>query len=294
MSSSTSEYTNTLTSNLYNIYAVPPMYNSIIAEKLPSSVPSQSFPTILVQDQKEFGYNSLTHDSDLTGYYSRNSAYGSNCEPPYVVAKCPDNRVIRPFHPKDIISSANIASPHTNITEGYNSPPKILFFTKDGCIHCKKAYDEYKQILGSQFDEIFIVKNVSNPANLKELQQYGASGLPFFVSASSSRPNSVLGHRPFHQLLNELNVNSSTPSSNQNVEDIIKQLQIVVLTIPNCIHCKKVKELLAPYSKDIMYAKANHPLQGIVKGFPFIMSERTKKSYLGTPSSIQELIKALH
>jgi len=285
---STTEYSNFLTSNRHNIYAVPPQYNTLIAQKLPATVPSQSYPTILVQNQKEYGYNALTHDSDQMGYYSLTTAYGNKCEPSYIIAKCPENRVIRPFNPSAPIANVQ-PSTSMYVAEGFVNPPhKISFYTDDNCKHCKKALDEYKNSLGKQFDHQFIVKNVKDPRYKKELTDMGAKGLPFFVS--SDQKQKVLGYHSLPDLMS--NFQSSSPSASSLTEEL-KKLKLVVFSTPNCPYCNKFKDMLGANISVVQFARENHPLYKQVKGYPFILSEQTKKSYLGAPPSLQDLIHSL-
>ena len=96
---SSGEYTNAYASpsteytNLQNYYK-----GSQFGPKLPASVPSNGYPTILKQGN-EFGYEALTHDTDGNNYYNVEKAYGNSCQPKYYVAKCPENKFLRPFVP---------------------------------------------------------------------------------------------------------------------------------------------------------------------------------------------------
>jgi glutaredoxin len=96
---SSGEYTNAYASpsteytNLQNYYK-----GSQFGPKLPASVPSNGYPTILKQGN-EFGYEALTHDTDGNSYYNVEKAYGNSCQPKYYVAKCPENKFLRPFVP---------------------------------------------------------------------------------------------------------------------------------------------------------------------------------------------------
>jgi len=296
MASLTNEFTNSLTS-ISNNYSVPPQYNTLIAKKLPPTTPSQSFPTILVQNQHQYGYNSLTHDSDQVGYYNLVTAYGNNCEPNYVVAKCPENKVLREFNPKETTVSPS-ASPQSTmyISEGYNPPKhKILFFTKDNCVHCTNALNEYKQALGNKFNDHFVVKNINNKDNLQELNNLGGTGTPFFVSTQNY--NKVLGHKPLKDLLSNLNY---VPSGNVNVTtptnpsaNTLADLKLLIFTTNGCQHCDNLKKMLGNNNQFVEYAKPTHSLHKVVKGYPFILSQKTQKTFLGAPKSLPDLINQL-
>jgi glutaredoxin len=283
-----------------NIYSVPPQYNTLIAQKLPTTVPSQSFPTLLNQNQNAYGYNSLSHDNDMVGYYNMTSAYGETCEPSYMIAKCPENKQIRVFNPEEIVVSSS-ALPNTNqfISEGYadapnkyNSPGQILFYTSKNCVHCATAREEYKKILGTKFDEVFDVRDVtSNTKNQQDLTNYGGTGVPFFVNPTTH--NKVIGYLPFHELISKLNATQ--------IKDIVKKIQdlnLIVYIANGCQHCVRLKKLLGQYSSFIEYRNKDDPRFAsevrIIKGFPFITSKTTNKSYLGVPPSLTELIQQLN
>ena len=96
---SSGEYTNAYASPSSEYTHLNTYYKgSQFGPKLPASVPSNGYPTILKQGN-EYGYEALTHDTDGNSYYNVEKAYGNNCQPKYYVAKCPENKFIRPFVP---------------------------------------------------------------------------------------------------------------------------------------------------------------------------------------------------
>ena len=126
---SSGEYTNAYASP-YSEYTHLSSYykGSQFGPKLPASVPSNAYPTILKQGN-EHGYEALTHDTDGNSYYNVEKAYGTSCQPKYYVAKCPENKFIRPFVPNagnmDMGPPTPCPVKTEGIAEGYTMPPML-------------------------------------------------------------------------------------------------------------------------------------------------------------------------
>jgi len=184
---SSGEYTNAYASP-YSEYTHLSSYykGSQFGPKLPASVPSNAYPTILKQGN-EHGYEALTHDTDGNSYYNVEKAYGTSCQPKYYVAKCPENKFIRPFVPNAGNTDMGPPTPcpvkTEGIAEGFTMPPmpptrmpsssmptrlpsptmlplmnssplvgqlqhlKILFFYDKSCPHSRQAMDSYQKAL---------------------------------------------------------------------------------------------------------------------------------------------------
>jgi hypothetical protein len=71
--------------------------SSQFGPKLPATVPSSKFPTVLDNSTKH-SYSVLTYENNQNGYPSIDSAYTFK-EPKYFVRKSPNNEKIRNFGP---------------------------------------------------------------------------------------------------------------------------------------------------------------------------------------------------
>jgi len=280
-----SEYNNNLTSS-NSEYGSSSLYNKIFAQKLPPTVPMMKYPTIMEQGNP-FGYDVLSHDKEQVGYYNVKSAYGSNKEPDYFIARCPDNRYIRPFIKKEIISLDSCVTPQPLISEGYKSS-KVLMFISPHCSFCQKALNEYKNYLGNDFSSIFEVLDISLPHIEQKMTNLGGYATPFFYSETHSI--TVTGYFPIHVLFDKLKINFNKKS---DLTSIIESLDIIAYIAKGCHFCDKLKELLKDHKIEYRdYANYKHELKNI-KGFPTLYSKTTKKTHVGCPSSLEILVHNL-
>jgi len=307
--STTREYNNA-TVSLYSEYGTQDKYNTLFASKLPDTVPSMNFPTILEQNTfKPYGYNSLTHDSDGTGYYTVKTGYSKDCDPKYNTVKCPQNRVLRPFapDPKHYISPSACPIENQYVSEGFANDPLSLvkqlklsfYYNLKTCPHSQKLFNEMVSTIGIENVKKYVqLKDVSIPANEQEMTNYGGYAIPFVYSHTTN--NNVTGYYPLDTLFKQLLGTKSTnkvPSRADPLLTKIIDLDLIIYVLENCIYCKKVKELFKDFINHIKIIDASDPkVKDQVKnfpGFPVILSNKTKKHKLGLPKSIDDIIKEL-
>lgn len=304
--STTREYNNASVS-LYNEYGTQDKYNTLFASKLPETVPSMHFPTLLDQHTfKPYGYDALTHDGDGTGYYTVGTGYSKDCDPKYNTVKCPQNRILRPFLPDSKQYVGPSACPVRNepVSEGYE-PDLIalvrhlkmsVFVDLKNCPHSYKLYNDMISAIGLENVKKYVqIKDISIKSNEQQLTNLGGYAVPFTFSHTTN--NSVTGYFPLMTLLKDLSVHKKSPAPH-SIKDKIIDLKIKLYVLKNCIFCQKMKELLKEYLDYITIADATDPaVKDEVKqfpGFPVAVSQKTKKMKIGLPKSIDELIIALH
>ncbi|NDE15316.1 hypothetical protein EBZ80_10340 [bacterium] len=294
------EYNNNAVST-YNEYGSGMRYNTLFANKLPETVPSMSFPTILDQTPIR-SYDALTRDSDGTGYYSYLTGYGTSCDQNYFVAKCPENKFLRVFQPgpQQFVSPSASPLPNDLVSEGYTADPLTqiknlqitMFYDKD-CPYCQKAIASIDEAIGAKNREQLVqLKDVKVGQNEQELVNLGGYAVPFFVSGLTN--NTVTGFFPVDKLLADL---AAFKAKNNSTQQQLQDLGIVVYEMENCPYCTSLHSMLAPYQDAVEFKNGLDPanassLQG-VKGFPYIVSKTTGKTVTGCPASIESLIKDL-
>ena len=300
----TSEYNNNLTSlsNDYGSTKGYNDYNTLIAQKLPPSVPSMNFPVILEQSNI-FGYDALTRGGDGTNYFNVKTAYGTNnCNPSYFVAKCPQNKFIRTFlpGPKEYVSPSACPVESELVSEGY-SPDALsmvknlglVFFYDKNCEHSKNTYQAFVNAIGAEnFHKYVDMRNIAESKNEQELTNLGGYAVPFLFARRTN--NSVTGFMPIEKSLQKL---SHTPKPSSSLAERIKDLKIVVYTMEGCHFCEKLKQMLIHFLDFVEFKIGTDPriareIEG-VRGFPFIKSHKTGKTKMGLPSSVEELVKHL-
>lgn len=285
------EYQNNLVSNNYPEYGSTNslQYNTLLAQKLPSTVPSMKYP-VLLEQSNVYGYDALTHNSDNTGYYNLTSAYGNSCNPSFYVAKCPENSYIRSFPSNSINSSSSCATVSQSISEGYTNS-KILMFISPMCKFSQQALMEYRS--HPEFNSLFEVLNIENPTNEQKLTNLGGYSTPFFYR--SDQNIIVNGYFPYSELLSKMKIQENYQSSSEDKK--IKDLKIVAYVAKGCHYCTQLKHLLKDHAHDIIYKDASDPnireeLKHI-RGFPTLHSLKTKKTHVGYPGDIKTLIHKL-
>ena len=302
---STFEYNNNLTSlpNEYGSLNGNYNYNTLIANKLPPTVPSQHYP-VLLEQSNIYGYDALTHDGDGSNYYNVKAAYGNNCTPSYFVAKCPQNKFIRPFlpDPKDNMVSPSACPVESEmISEGFTTPPPknlvllvkslnlTLFYDKN-CPHSKKVIQDMIDTLGAENVHKFVkLKDIAHKSNEQELTNLGGYAVPFTYSMTTY--NSVTGYFPLSKIIHDLQ------NGDANLEKL-KELKLKVYVMKGCHFCDKLKHDLLKYAeKYIEYKDGLNPAHkqelANVRGFPHIVSKKTGKSMTGLPQSIEHMIHQL-
>lgn len=297
----TFEYTNSLTSpsNKYGSINGNHDYNTLIAQKLPPTIPSQNYPVILEQGNK-YGYDALTHNSDDNNYYNVKNAYGTNCTPNFFVAKCPQNKFIRPFlpGPKEFISPSACPVENELISEGFTpdllskvKALNLVVFYDKSCPHSKNTIQSMINTLGADNVNKFVeLRDISKDSNEQELTNLGGYAVPFIFSRTTN--NSVTGYFPLEKTLQDL-----SSSSNNSLSDKIKNLQLKVYIMKGCHFCDRLKELLQNFQSHIEYRNGldnrwKNELKN-VQGFPHIISSKTGKHLTGLPQSLNHLIKHL-
>jgi len=318
---SSGEYTNAYASPYSEYTHLGHYYKGAqFGPKLPASVPSNAYPTILRQGN-EFGYDALTHDTDGTNYYNVEKAYGTSCEPKYYVAKCPENKFIRPFVP-DGHSDMGPPTPcpvrNEPIAEGFETPTpsphllselqrlKVVFFYDKACRHSQQAFDMYqKELYPTPLHKAFFsIKDISQFNHEKMLTDLGGTATPFFFSQATNR--SVTGYVPLEALVAGLHGHGK-PSSHESYHHSghiataspLKDLGIVVFVMQGCVYCDKLKALLAQHGvdKQVQFVDARDPKHrqelAHVRGFPHYKSTKTGKSSTGYPGSLEKMIASL-
>lgn len=293
--SHTYEYSNSYNSAL-STYANLEKYNkaSHFGPKLPPTVPSSNFPTIL--EQKPIAsYDVLTHHTQHQ-YPDVDKAYGTSCKQKYFVGKCPSNDKIRPLNTATTMTTPapkKCAVETEEIVEGYHDLKslKVLLFvdTSGKCQYSEKLMHSLKK-----HDHFLQVIDIADPKNEQVFTNHGGYATPFFYSLATNK--SVTGLVPLDKLAEML-------SHHENYETPLKKkisdLDLKVFVMDMCHYCKKLKEMLESAGVkdgDVTYIKdlASHreDLKD-VKGFPFTKSMKTGKVLTGCPSSIETYVKSL-
>jgi hypothetical protein len=300
---SSPEFNNNLTST-YTEYNNLNKYNTIFAQKVPSSVPSMNFP-VLLEQSNIYGYNALTHDGDGSNYYTVKTGYSSSCNPNYYVAKCPNNKFIRSFLPdsNEIVSPSACPVENSLVSEGY-SPPDLLskikslnliIFYDKNCMYSKNLLQELNNTLGATLLNQYVqLKDIAVGSNEQELTNLGGYAVPFIYSKTTN--NSITGYSSLSNIIMTLS-QIKTPDNSPELIKTIKNLKLSVYVMENCIYCSKLKDLLKNHLPSIKIKNGLAPENASVvqnaKGFPYIVSEKTKKTLTGLPPSVSSLVKSL-
>lgn len=280
--------------------------------KLPATVPSMQYP-ILMEQGNPYGYDALTRSQNGQGYYDVATAYGNACNPKFYVGECPSNKYVRPFVPtiKTTTSPAqSCATSNKMISEGFHTAPKtdfqnleVSFFYDKGCQHSRMAYDQLSKVLGADLPKTVKLFDIAQNGNAQMMTNLGGSGTPFFYSRKTGC--SATGNWPIQDLVKALKCSttpspSSTPTTRESyvrsdMASKIRDLQLELFVMNGCGYCDKMKTLLKPYMSSIKItnaADARDRLQH-VRGFPYIMSHKTKKSKIGYQNDLAALLQEL-
>jgi glutaredoxin len=253
-------------------------------------VPDMGYPILPLQ-QVNYGFNTLTHDSDNVGYYNIESGYGQpkQCTS-FAIGQCPSNNLIQPYGPSTTTTRSG------RVVEGFQlesaSSPTIIMFVQDNCKYCKDVLKDLP--LQKTFPGMSIL-NLKDGNNMKTFVSYGGQGVPFFVSPVSKK--SFTGKpKSIENLKMALQLGSEKPAT-----DIIRDLDIKILLSKRCGYCTRLKNMLeqsgAINKVTLMYDNDPNVPQVFgsfkVSGVPFIFSAKTKKTISGAPATMQQLIQGL-
>jgi glutaredoxin len=250
-------------------------------------VPDMGYPILPLQ-QVNYGFNTLTHDSDNVGYYNIESGYGQpkQCTS-FAMGQCPSNNLIGPYGPAPVSSSRG------RVVEGFqldSSSPSLIMFVQDNCKHCKDVLKDLA--LQKAFPDMTIL-NLKDGDNMKSFVAYGGQGVPFFVSPISKKsftgkPKSIEHLKLALQLMKQ-------------PVDTIRDLDIKILLSKRCGYCTRLKNMLEQngvlHKVTLMYDNDPNVPQVFgsfkINGVPFIYSAKTKKTISGAPASLQQMIQGL-
>jgi glutaredoxin len=254
-------------------------------------------------DQKKYGYNSLTHGNGQA-YYDVQSAYGTSCQPKFYVGQCPSNKFVRPFVPDadDTVSGGSCLQPGMPISEGYSSFKKpVHFFFEKTCMHCMNAHKNLVKAFGDRFHSMFVMRDVADPNNLQDMSNLGGFATPFFFNEETgcsatgdmSTPDlmkALLCHNKPTRMPTMESYQSNDPAS------VVKELQIEVFTMNGCGWCDKMKKEIRQSGLE-NYIKISDASEArkqniSVRGFPHSMSHKTGKQAPGY-MKIPDLVKKL-
>jgi len=285
------------------------------------TAPSMRYPTLL-KPGDNFGYDALTHDSDASGYYTIQSAYGKTCEPQYYVGTCPSNHFHSPFPPSSSSSSPSfplresfqLPSIENDLKESGNLAPVIYMYVSTNCEPSMRALTEYKE--HPLFQSMFHLFNIDvDPMYKESIKDLGGFATPFFYDPLHKK--SVTGYFPLHDLLHQLCSSSSSSAASvkegfsdrtasvskskhvllslpSDLESKLKELKIRVFTT-NCPYCDKLKKLLEPYKKYVTYVDRRDPetKKKRIRAFPTLYSDKTKKFFIGFNADLPKIIHDL-
>lgn len=315
------EYKNTITSP-YSQYSNLSKYNDTnFGPKLPVTSPLQNYQTYLEQERIA-DYNVLTMNNTEGQYPKENNAYGKEVCAKYFVGEAPSNKFVRPFVPNIKFTTNSSQTDYCkvkndSIVEGFattkpiyediiNKSQKMLLhifiLPPEKCFFSKKLIDDLIDMFGMDYQNYFKIKNIENKEDLSLFTNTGGYAVPYFFSPITN--NSETGYNEgFDKIVNSLYSNTKEnflPSNKPiSIIDKVKDLRIVIYTMNNCGFCTKIKNMLAKEGLlnvvriyDMSTIKDKKELKEI-RGFPYIKSLNTKKSYTGCPMSIEMLIKNL-
>ncbi len=274
--------------------------SSQFGPKLPATVPSSKFPTILDNSTKH-SYSVLTYENNQNSYPSIDSAYTFK-EPKYFVGKCPNNEKIRDFGPsvvpvptpepkkkKEAEKSCNVVN--EPIVEGFQEENTmeqlkklniLLFIDKK----CPFSRNQLKQESTQTMDVIDIKKK----KNKQMFTDYGGFATPFFYSLSTNR--SYTGFEPNDKtIVKNMSVIENFSNSTSGK---IKDLDIVIYSSKQCPYCNMLYKMLSDNNQlnNVTIVDDMNQMENIenIQGFPYIFSRKTKKHMTGAPQDLDSLL----
>lgn len=291
------EYTNSY-NNVMSSYANLEKYNKAASfgPKLPPTVPSSHFPTIL-QQKPIASYDVLTHHTE-SQYPNVSKAYGDSCKQKYMVRKCPTNQQIRPFQDGSVgnltPAPMKCGVPTEEIVEGFHdlkSLDVLMFVDMSGkCKFSEKIMMESQSLLPHLKEVIDIAK----PQNVQMFTNYGGYATPFFYSLKTNK--SVTGFVSVEKLVDML---SSHESYEPDMKKKVRDMKLKVFVMNMCGYCQKLKEMMKSHGiteDDVEFIHNLEPYKHELKhvrGFPHTKSMATGKEMTGCPSSMEDLMKKL-
>jgi glutaredoxin len=294
-----------LESNAYvrrvGLYADMFTYNTSgsFGPKLPPTVPSSNFPTIL-DTSVEKSYGTLTYNNSPNSYPSVDDAYTFK-EPKYFVGKCPSNKKIRDFGPSVVPSptpeppkkkekSCNVVNePIIEQFEDIEEQLKnlnIMLFVDKKCPFSRKQLEQTTTKSMKVFD-------IKNKKHKQQFTDYGGFATPFFFSTSSNRSYTGFDSNP-SRLLKNLSIVENFSSG---LDQRIKDLEIVIYSSKHCPYCNMLHKMLSDKNQlqnvDLIDDMTKMENVDKIEGFPYIFSRKTNKNMTGCPQDLESMIMVL-
>lgn len=285
------------------LYADMLDYNSSsqLGPKLPATVPSNNFPTIL-DTPVTSSYEVLTYNNSLNTYPSLDSAYTFK-EPKYFVGKCPDNKKVRDFGPsvvpqptpeppkKKELSCNVVNQPIVEQFQNYVGMDElkslnILLFVDKKCPYSRNQ-------LQQSTTELMQVLDIKKKKNKQKFTDYGGFATPYFYSLSTNQ-----GYTGFESNISRLYKKLSVKEKFTNsLEQKIKDLDIVVYSSKQCPYCNMLYKMLSDNNQlnNVQIIEEMSKMENIdkVQGFPYIFSQKTKKDMTGCPQDLESMLLVL-
>lgn len=281
--------------------------SSQFGPKLPATVPSSKFPTML-DNTKEHSYSVLTYENNQSGYPSIDSAYTFK-EPKYFVGKCPSNKKVRDFGPSIVptptpgsnkvhveekscnIVNESIVEPFKNKIEEENpleqlEKMKVLLFVDKKCPYSR---NQLQQKSAKMMEVIDIKKN----KNKQMFTNYGGFATPFFYSMLTNR--SYTGFEPNEKkLYKNLSVVENFSNS---MDSKVKDLDIVIYSSKQCPYCNMLYKMLSDNNQlnNVTVIEDMSQMENVenIQGFPYIFSRKTNKNMTGAPQDVESMLLVL-
>lgn len=277
--------------------------SSQFGPRLPATVPSSKFPTILDTSTKH-SYSVLTYDNNQNGYPSIDSAYTFK-EPKYFVGKCPHNQKIRDFGPSVVPTptpepskkmesekSCNVVNEpivepfkQENPMEQLKKLNILLFVDKK----CPFSRNQLKQESVKVMDVIDIKKR----KHKQMFTDYGGFATPFFYSLKTNRSYTGFEANDETILKNISIVENFTNSTSSK----IKELDVVIYSSKQCPYCNMLYKMLSDNNQlnNVTIIEDMNQMENVenIQGFPYIFSRKTKKHMTGAPQDVESMLLVL-
>lgn len=287
------------------LYSELDEYNlaSQFGPKLPPTVPSNKFPTLLDSTTKQ-SYSVLTYDNSPHTYPTVDSAY-TYTEPKYFVGKCPDNSKVRDFgrsvvpqptpNPIQEKQSCNVVNEPIN--EGfkhidYNQSLKdldiLLFIDKK----CSFSREQLKQKL---IDNMQIM-DIKKRKNKQLFTDYGGFATPYFYSTKTNRGMTGF-EKNEKKIYDSLYVVEHFTPSPKTLPEKMRELDIVIYSSKQCPYCMLLYRMLNDNNvlEEVTIIEDVSKMKNVdsIQGFPFIFSQKTGKKITGVPQDLHTLTLVL-
>lgn len=266
---------------------------------LPPTVPSSKFQTILDQPSMNIQYSILTYHSNEKSYPTVENAYPV-CEPKYVVMKEPDGKIVREFQgnkrkesttPQPNMNQKTCKVENMPIVERYDNKDRlknldIILFVDKKCKFCIKQ-------LNQPFSKHFQLKDIKDVENKQMFTNHGGFATPFFVSKKTNKTFTGVLDSP-DKVIKALSLKENFST---DIQQKVKDLDIIVYSSPACPHCTNFKSLCK--SENVLssmdFVEDISQMRDVkdIKGFPTIVSKKTNKNMTGAPPNLQTLVDYL-